>query len=494
MDMQRRTYCEDAMALADAEGCTPECRQRLLNVVDCSLGLYYQGECLGIEDIFALGGVCERVIHVGPGAEFADPQDAFDSIVDAAVDNQYVVVLCPGIYTGNYVMPDYVHLEAKTRHRGACRMQSAVGVTLTVPVGSGCRIEGVTIETTGQAALDFPAATAGKHYHISDCRIRGDYNTDNENLVTIQGDACCVTFLNGTRFEYYETGDTGAANWHRAVYVTATSEVHFHNCIWRMEFDDPNGIMVGIDAAATYAVEWVIQGCEAHMHADNLLFAGAVGFLYDHGVGVEKHVETNHIHLISTKAGLGYGVFLDSSDNAGLLHATANHIEVVGFAGNFSYHAGNGDQICSASDFLNCAQGTSTAGTGVVDLVSSEACGELSVTENAWIGGTPAGVPAANTLYRDNIVKGWIQLNGTGVIAINDSFNVSGIVDGGVGLYTVTWDQDFANANYSCVATTDNYHAVVDTFAVGSVRVSALDAGHNYVDTTKVCAVAIGDQ
>ena len=33
-------------------------------------------------------------------------------------------------------------------------------------------------------------------------------------------------------------------------------------------------------------------------------------------------------------------------------------------------------------------------------------------------------------------VKGWIDFNGTGTIAINDSYNVSGIVDNGTGDYT----------------------------------------------------------
>ena len=71
-----------------------------------------------------------------------------------------------------------------------------------------------------------------------------------------------------------------------------------------------------------------------------------------------------------------------------------------------------------------------------------------TLTSLGLTGATPAP-PVANRLYKDNIVKGWIQFNGTGVIAINDSFNVSGITDHGVGDYTVTWDTDFANGDYA---------------------------------------------
>jgi len=53
---------------------------------------------------------------------------------------------------------------------------------------------------------------------------------------------------------------------------------------------------------------------------------------------------------------------------------------------------------------------------------------------------------------KDNICKGRINFNGTEPEAINDSFNVSGIVHNDVGDYTIAWDRDFADENYSAVA------------------------------------------
>tara|TARA_R100001509_G_scaffold97816_1_gene57022 strand:+ start:194 stop:565 length:372 start_codon:yes stop_codon:yes gene_type:complete len=45
--------------------------------------------------------------------------------------------------------------------------------------------------------------------------------------------------------------------------------------------------------------------------------------------------------------------------------------------------------------------------------------------------------------------KAWINFNGTGTIAILDSFGISSITDRGTGKYTITYSTAFANSNYS---------------------------------------------
>ena len=72
--------------------------------------------------------------------------------------------------------------------------------------------------------------------------------------------------------------------------------------------------------------------------------------------------------------------------------------------------------------------------------------GELT---NVELTGAAPSPPAANTIYKDNVAKAWINFDGTGTIAIRDSFNVSSITDNGVGDYTVVWDTDFADAKYA---------------------------------------------
>ena len=49
-------------------------------------------------------------------------------------------------------------------------------------------------------------------------------------------------------------------------------------------------------------------------------------------------------------------------------------------------------------------------------------------------------------------VKAWVNFNGTGTIAIRDSFNVSSITDNSTGEYTVNFQNAFADTNYCAVA------------------------------------------
>tara|TARA_R110000803_G_scaffold12397_1_gene35831 strand:- start:20 stop:403 length:384 start_codon:yes stop_codon:yes gene_type:complete len=47
------------------------------------------------------------------------------------------------------------------------------------------------------------------------------------------------------------------------------------------------------------------------------------------------------------------------------------------------------------------------------------------------------------------IPTAWVNFNGTGVVAIRDSENVSSITDGGVGQYTINFSTTMANVNYA---------------------------------------------
>ena len=97
----------------------------------------------------------------------------------------------------------------------------------------------------------------------------------------------------------------------------------------------------------------------------------------------------------------------------------------------------------------------------------------------------------------DRIVKGWIQFSGTGAIAIQDSFNVSGITDNGVGNYTITWDTDFANTNYAVVSGADgaNEGASAAPTSVGSsVTTCYVCSTGGVYDSDIISVIAIGDQ
>jgi hypothetical protein len=72
--------------------------------------------------------------------------------------------------------------------------------------------------------------------------------------------------------------------------------------------------------------------------------------------------------------------------------------------------------------------------------------------------------------------RAWVNFNGTGVVAIRASGNVSSITDNGVGDYTVNFTTAMSDANYAtCVnSTRDAGYPIplINTQATGSVRIN----------------------
>lgn len=131
------------------------------------------------------------------------------------------------------------------------------------------------------------------------------------------------------------------------------------------------------------------------------------------------------------------------------------------------------------------------------------ATGSTLTATDLTLTGAAASPPDANTLVKDNIIKGWVLFDGTGTIAIQDSFNVASLVDNGTGLYDINWDTDFANANYSLAGFASGGsgigHRIVSSrsatpMAVGTSVISIEDAAAALQDAPFISVIAIGDQ
>jgi len=99
----------------------------------------------------------------------------------------------------------------------------------------------------------------------------------------------------------------------------------------------------------------------------------------------------------------------------------------------------------------------------------------------------------------NSFIKAWANIKGDGT-AINDSYNVSGIVDTASGQVTVTWDKDFSSVNYACVSGIDNTGIGVMmpggiVQAAGSALITAVRwLNGNNEDPAFYYVIAIGDQ
>ena len=131
-----------------------------------------------------------------------------------------------------------------------------------------------------------------------------------------------------------------------------------------------------------------------------------------------------------------------------------------------------------------------------------------TITGSYTLSGTPLLVnrapatPAANVLYADSIIKGWLHTSGAGAWTIDDDVNVSSILDNGVGDFTITWARAFANAFYAVVgvsrdSATARHLNELDTTTktVSIVRIGIISSGVGLADTTLgVSVMAIGAQ
>ena len=53
---------------------------------------------------------------------------------------------------------------------------------------------------------------------------------------------------------------------------------------------------------------------------------------------------------------------------------------------------------------------------------------------------------------KGQLIKAWVQIDGTGTVGIRDDFNVSSISDQSTGNYRVNFDNSMSNNNYSAFA------------------------------------------
>jgi len=96
--------------------------------------------------------------------------------------------------------------------------------------------------------------------------------------------------------------------------------------------------------------------------------------------------------------------------------------------------------------------------------------------------------------------RAWVNFNGTGVVAIRASFNVTSITDNGTGDYTVNFTTAFADANYAITVTSGKPPGVTRSNstiphntvpATGSCRMGAYDGAQNAQQDAEFVSVLV---
>jgi hypothetical protein len=69
---------------------------------------------------------------------------------------------------------------------------------------------------------------------------------------------------------------------------------------------------------------------------------------------------------------------------------------------------------------------------------------------------TGAGADISTSYVVNGSAKAWVQLDGSGTIAIKDDLNISSATDLGTGYYTFSITNAFSDSNYCLAASGDN--------------------------------------
>jgi len=118
---------------------------------------------------------------------------------------------------------------------------------------------------------------------------------------------------------------------------------------------------------------------------------------------------------------------------------------------------------------------------------------KLDLASNYAFTGTVSGA-----VDNQSICKAYVHFNGTGTLAVNESFNVSSVTDNGTGNYTVNLSDTMSSSTFpvSCFAGDLNAgtNTIFGTQTTTSVQVKTIDeAGPSLGDATRVAVIIFGE-
>ena len=192
------------------------------------------------------------------------------------------------------------------------------------------------------------------------------------------------------------------------------------------------------------------------------------------------------------------GAYFNNDSNTGLYSSAADIVDITsGGVRNMS--------LITATTGVNYFLVTPAATTVSPSITATGSDTNVSM---ALLGKGTGGVtlPAfatpgvANDAYRESVIKGWIKLDGSGTVSILASYNVTSITDNATGNYIITWNRDFATADYAVAgmlkanAGPANGIVATATQAAGTLEIYTSDMANNLTDFDEVTVIAIGAQ
>ena len=101
---------------------------------------------------------------------------------------------------------------------------------------------------------------------------------------------------------------------------------------------------------------------------------------------------------------------------------------------------------------------------------------------------------STTTNLQQGLAKAWCHFNGSGTLAIDDSFNVGSVTDDATGRYTVNYTNNFASANYCPLGIANNFTMFINNAPTSSTfNHGTRNSSNTDVDSSTVSTAAKGD-
>ncbi len=191
------------------------------------------------------------------------------------------------------------------------------------------------------------------------------------------------------------------------------------------------------------------------------------------------------------------GVSIHNTTIAGAADAVASVFLVGG--------SSVGNNFNGYMDDIRMTKGVARYTSNFTPPTSAHLTSAGDVNKQVLINSTADGVAiGTGGINQARIAKAWVNFNGSGTVAIRDSYNISSITDNGTGKQTITYSTAMADANYSITVFAHDdasggwWRTTVSqagasqaagSFAVETVHTSVLD----YRDSGTVCVQVFGN-